>query len=404
MNLRSFVSQKSLWLLGLFTKRSVMKIFTKTFFFASLILLTAFQANAQGCVAIRQMGSCSGASGSMLLGKGQFQVGTNYRYFRSFRHFKGNVEQKERLEKHTEVINLSHAIDLNVTYGLTDRLSVTAILPFAFNDRSSLYEHDKVNRYHTQSSGLADIRVSASYWLLDPHKHHKANLAMGLGVKAPSGNYKVTDGFHSGENGAIQIKPVDQSIQLGDGGWAVSLEAQGYWQFAPKFGLFGNAFYLSNPRETNGVATGRKLPAPNNTPIDMSVPDQFQVRMGASWVSPLQHLQLLLGLRYEGVTVHDLIGGSNGFRRPGYVVSTEPGLSWYRNNFGLSFSMPIALIRNRTQSYTDKLSEEIDHSKTYHGDAAFADYSFNLGLVYRFGKKSVSAPISAPVFKDAEKH
>lgn len=377
-----------------------MQNFTKSCLLVSLFILIALHVDAQGCVAIRQMGGCSGASGSMLLGKHQLQIGTNYRYFRSYKHYRSDTEQKERVEKHTEVINLSHSVDFNVTYGITDRLSATLILPFNFNDRSSLYEHDRVNRYHTQSGGLADIRLSAGYWLLDPKSHHNGNLNIGLGVKAPSGNYQVKDDFHINTDGTIQEKFVDQSIQLGDGGWGVSLEAQGYWQLNSKLGMYGNAFYLANPRETNGVTSGRKLPAPDNTPYDMSVPDQFLVRFGTSY-AVFQGFQTTLGLRYEGVTVNDLIGGSNGFRRPGIVVGAEPGLSWFFNNIGINVTVPVALYRKRSQSYTDQLSEQITGKQT-NGDAAFADYSINAGFVYRFGaKKQVAVPV-APVFKDVK--
>ncbi|MEI6409205.1 MAG: hypothetical protein WCR52_07475 [Bacteroidota bacterium] len=367
-------------------------------------LLMLSQAQGQGCVAIRQMGGCSGVSGSALLGKGQFQVGANYRYFRSFRHFKGTEEQKERLVQHTEVINNSHALDLNVTYGISNRLSVNAAFPLAFNDRSSLYEHDKINRYHTQSHGLGDIRFGASYWLLNPDKFRKGNIAFGLGVKAPSGNYQVKDEFHSGENGAIQVKTVDQSIQLGDGGWGVSAELQGFVQIFHSFGMYGNAFYLSNPRETNGVSSGRKLPAPNSSIIEFSVPDQFLTRLGFTWVAPFQNVQFSLGARYEGVTVYDLIGGSNGFRRPGTVLAVEPGLAWFSKNVGITFTMPYALKRNRTQSYTDKLSEQIDVTdKVYHGDAAFADYSINAGIVWRFNGKHATIIPAIPAWNEVKK-
>jgi hypothetical protein len=136
----------------------------------------------------------------------------------------------------------------------------------------------------------------------------------------------------------------------------------------------------------------------------MSVPDQFLTRLGVSWITPFQHVQFSLGGRFEGVTVNDLIGGSNGFRRPGYVVAVEPGLAWFSHNVGVTFTMPYALVRNRTQSYTDKLSEQIDVTdKTYHGDAAFADYSINAGIVWRFnGKHAMAVPV-VPTWNDVKK-
>jgi hypothetical protein len=34
------------------------------------------------------------------------------------------------------------------------------------------------------------------------------------------------------------------------------------------------------------------------------------------------------GIRYECLPVKDLVGGSNGFRRPGYISSIEPGVAY----------------------------------------------------------------------------
>ena len=67
-----------------------------------VILVTALaqlKVNAQGCVAVRQMGGMSMCSSNGYnLSKGSLQVGTNYRYFHSWRHFVGTEEQTERQE------------------------------------------------------------------------------------------------------------------------------------------------------------------------------------------------------------------------------------------------------------------------------------------------------------------
>jgi hypothetical protein len=44
---------------------------------------------------------------------------------------------------------------------------------------------------------------------------------------------------------------------------------------------------------------------------------------------------------------------------------------------------PVAIRRERPQSYPDIL-RTIDTKVFYRGDAAFADYSINLGFGYRF--------------------
>lgn len=86
----------------------------KKIILASISLITiSVKVNAQGCVAIRGGGSSCNVSGQQIeAGSWQFNMG--YRYFKSFRHFKGREEQKERLKQNTEVINWQHLLDLSV--------------------------------------------------------------------------------------------------------------------------------------------------------------------------------------------------------------------------------------------------------------------------------------------------
>ena len=41
------------------------------------------------------------------------------------------------------------------------------------------------------------------------------------------------------------------------------------------------------------------------------------------------------GIRDECLPVYDLIGGSEGFRRPGYIISEEQGVSYALKNSAL---------------------------------------------------------------------
>ena len=104
-----------------------------------VFLFVQIRSNAQGCVAIRSNGnSCS-------LGKPGDAKGWNFnlntRYFRSYKHFVGKEEQKERVERRTEVINYSFSWDLTFTRTLNNRWSLAFNLPFISNVRSSMYEH-----------------------------------------------------------------------------------------------------------------------------------------------------------------------------------------------------------------------------------------------------------------------
>lgn len=79
----------------------------------------------------------------------------------------------------------------------------------------------------------------------------------------------------------------------------------------------------------------------------------------------------------------DLIGSIQGFRRPGYVLSTEPGLGYMIKSNEFSQSVPIAVVRDRTQSLADRELQAL--SKTsQHGDAAFADYVVMVSYSHRF--------------------
>jgi len=355
-----------------------------------VLFFSAEEIQAQGCVAIRHFSSCVGNTlENNLLGPGDIQIGSNYRYFKSFRHFRGTEEEPDRVSNETEVINHSHSWDFFLTYGITDRLYTSITIPTVINTRSSLYEHGRDERNTTYSRGLADIRVGVGYWLFDLEKHQNGNLALGLGVKLPTGNYNASDIFYNvGPEGSPQVRPVDQSIQPGDGGFGITLDFQFYQKIAEKFFAYGGGFYLLNPRETNGTRTFRETLSPilENEAI-MAVPDQFSIRAGVSH-SFSNTISGSLGARYEGVPVKDLIGGNEGFRRPGNVLSIDPGMAFMKDNFSLNLNVPFAVRRDRPQSVTDKQTEE-NTGNPRNGDAAFADYLINVGVSYRFANKKV---------------
>jgi hypothetical protein len=324
-----------------------------------------------------------------LLNTGDIQVGMNYRYFKSFRHFRGTEEEPDRVANGNEVINHSHAWDFFLTYGISERLYASVTIPTVINSRSSLYEHGREERNTTFSRGLGDMRVGVGYWLFDLESHPKGNLALGLGLKLPTGNYNASDIFYNvGPEGSPEVRPVDQSIQPGDGGFGVTVDFQLYQQLADKLFLYAGGFYLINPRETNGIRTFRETLSPvlTNEAI-MAVPDQFSVRLGASY-SISERISVSLGTRYDEVPVKDLIGGNEGFRRPGNVLSVDPGISFMYQNFSMNLNVPFAVRRERPQSVTDKETEEMT-GVPRNGDAAFADYVINFGVAYRFGSSKV---------------
>ena len=377
----------------------------RSFLVASFLVFGVSNAKAQGCVAVRGFGGCGVAGGSGLaLAPKQWQVGANYRYFESFRHFKGDEEQYDRLVKQTQVINYSNTMDISASMGLTLRTQLNVNLPVSYTDRSSYYEHGGQTttfpgaRKTSTSAGIGDARIGISKWLWNPVSHTKSNLMLGVGLKLPTGNWNVQDSFYNvmvtdpvtGTSSRKTVyRPVDQSIQLGDGGLGLSLEMQGFWEMADGLFAYGNAFYILNPRGVNGTMTNRRTTIVVNGVSQVftneymcSVADQYAARLGFLSQSQLHGLSFSWGARLEGVPVRDLVGESYGFRRPGYTIAAEPGVTYMKGKTTVNFNMPIALYRIRKQSVTDKEVQDAT-GVARNGDAAFADYLISLGVTYR---------------------
>lgn len=321
------------------------------------------------------VGACASSSGegqelsggdSSAPGKGQWTFSVGYREMRSARHFVGTVEQKERQERATAVVNKIHLFDVAVGYTLTPRLTLTASMPIMFAKRKS---GSSARIFH--SNGIGDISLGARMWLIRPPSETRQNIAFGFGIKLPTGKPDVTNTFMTATGPVTSV--ADQSIQLGDGGVGAVFDMQAYK--AVKFmTFFAAGTYLLNPRNTNGVRTGRGRPSE----AIMSVADQYAARIGVAVPAPkIRGLSMSFAGRIEGVPVRDLIGKSEGFRRPGYAISVEPGFSYSRGRETWSISMPIAVERNRRRSVPDIADGR-------HGDAAFADNLLLIGYSRRF--------------------
>ena len=370
---------------------------------------------AQGCVAVRGCANPLNLSEGVrpedaALSGGDWLASISYRWLRSHRHFVGDEEQTYRQADGTQIINKSHFIDLGIQYAVTPRYSVSFTLPISTSERSqrvlgkpevptpafnSTFFYSPQNvRYKTQSSGIGDIRLGGYAWLWNPTVPRKGNIQLGISLKAPTGDDGLTGTFYS-TNGP-SVKTLDQSIQPGDGGWGFALEANAYQEIFPRTVAFAQASYLFNPQNQNGVLTWRdnsttKPGVVTATPRQasyyehfMSIPDQYFGRAGLAYtIVPKWGLALTAAGRIEGVPVEDVLGGSDGFRRPGFAVSFEPGLVWMKGRYNLNVSVPLALYRNRERSLADQKASATSGNDV-HGDAAFADYVLTLSFAVRF--------------------
>jgi hypothetical protein len=360
----------------------------------ALAVLAVPEARAQGCVASRlDAPACSVRNDDQLesynLHKGSWESSFGYRFFRSHRHFVGSVEQdggpgSESDRRNSEVVNHVHIPTLSVSYGVSDRLSVSANLPSLIAHRSSPPSASRPFRQHTDARGVSDVVLMGRYWLGTPSHHASQNFSVGVGVKLPTGNDGAEDDVWV-NNSATRVlelvsRPVDQSIQPGDGGFGLMTEVQGF-KAVGSVALFASGSDLFNPKATNGVPTNRSRAAD----AFMSVADQYAARVGVATASPFlsRRIGLSLAARLEGVPSEDLLGSSDGFRRPGYSVGIEPGLSYGWKGNSVSLSVPYLVRRVRTQSVSDKQAT-VASGRHVQGDAAFADFVVIFGYSRRF--------------------
>ena len=296
---------------------------------------------------------------------GKWTVSFGYRWQDSFRHFVGDVEQPQRVAQNTQQENKIHLFDVSLSYRVSRRWTLAISAP--------VMDADRINHRTsgvTQSTGLGDMSVGAKFWVWRPPTESRQNIQIGISLKVPTGKPNVTSLITGTANPSTTPTTVDQSIQLGDAGTGVALDYLAYKALPARFTLYSTGVYLLNPRNTYTATTpGARA---------LSVPDQYLVRAGVAYALPkLRGVALSVAMRDEGVPSRDLIGREDGFRRPGYAVSVEPGLEFARGRNLWSFSYAIAVRRDRTRSVQDVANGG-------HGDAAFADGVLMLGYARSF--------------------
>ena len=329
---------------------------------------------------IRQTAPVFGAAGRLVPEKGEWQVSLSYRDLDSDTHYSGSERQRQRETLGTFVINTQQALDIGVSYTVSDRLGFSLGIPIIKASWAVPTPIAPVPgpRAKQEASGLGDISMTGRYWAFAPESRH--NVSLGLGIKAPTGEYNATQRYPNIDGTNNVVKAVDQSVQPGDGGWGILFDVQAFRQYS-KATLFASGTYLANPRETNGTPSiivglgfGNNPAFAREGLLVNSVPDQYLVRLGA--VAPLGKTGLGASLAYrvEGLPRYDLIGGSHGWRRPGYERFVEPGLAYSKGSSTLSLNVPIGVYRNRRPNpYSGR-----------EGDATFPNYILLTGLSYRF--------------------
>lgn len=256
-----------------------------------------------------------------------------------------------------------NALDLSISYGLTDRLALTFTVPFSQGTHSRFYSDTA--RHRVQAGGMGDVSAVAAMWLWDPVTHARGNISLGLGVKAPTGNNQVRANNYF-PNDSIGRQIVDQSIQLGDGGFGVILQTFAYRAFTRRTsGYFVGWYLLSLKERTNVPAPASPLLAG----VKLAVPDVYSARTGLAFAAlPDAGLTLSLGVRIDGIPMGDIIGGQDAsFRRPGYTFYLDPGITLRRGHDEVVLNVP-------RRVHQDFPRSPIDQQRGFPGGGDLADY------------------------------
>jgi hypothetical protein len=282
----------------------------------------------------------------------RWQADISYRRLRANEFFVGR-DQHDELGPFGEPLDFKiHSFSISATYAVTDRYALSLNVPWSTGSVSRMYADGKS---HTQSaSGLGDIRLVGTRWIWDPVYIPRGNVALGLGLKAPTGTHNATD-YNWIATGDSARTTLDQSVQLGDGGWGIILKADGFRRIDERSFVYASGEYLATTKEHTGVSSPRR-------PDQMvAVPDLYSVRAGASRVvSPKHGLTLSLGMRQDATTRADLLGGKDmSFRRPAMVGYIDPGLSLTSARGTFYVNTPIRAYQNFRQDYSYVAGERV---------------------------------------------
>ncbi len=261
-----------------------------------------------------------------------------------------------------------YSLDATFTYGVTDRVSVTLTVPFSRGTHSRFYADG--NRHTVKAAGLGDISGIANVWLRPPASESSGNVAIGLGLKTASGNNGVVDNYFLAD-GSVTKNPVDQSIQLGDGGVGVIFQLQAYRKLVGSASGYVYGWYLLTPREKTGVASPL-------ADVPLSVPDVYSFRSGISTALWRKHgISASLGPRFDGIPLRDFVGRSSGFRRPGYSLYLDQGIVVTAKRSTWSINVPLRVHQDFQRSLAD-----IERGTAGGGD--LAKYLVLIGYTVRF--------------------
>lgn len=326
---------------------------------------------AQGCEPIRFTTPIDlGGAGQAYQAAQKWRLTLAYRRLHSDEFFVGTSEKPALGPLGEPSVFDIHTFIGDATYSINSRFRMRLSVPFSTATFSRLWPDGA--RHKQNATGIGDISIMGEAWLWRPESHENGNLAVALGVKAPTGSHTLGSRVYTA-TGSVEF-PADQTIQPGDGGWAFLFQGQAFRRLTERTFVYGVGSYMMSPKARSDVQQ-----SPTST-VRWSVPDVYSARLGAAFsLLPEQGLSLSLGGRIDGIPTRDLVGGGNDstIKRVSHIVFADPGLSLTRGRSSVTLSVPVRVSVNRKKS----LLEARTNGQNGGGFAkylVFASYAYRL--------------------------
>jgi hypothetical protein len=327
-------------------------------------------SGAQGCEPIRFTTPVNlGGQGEAYQRGREWQATLAYRRLVSNEWFVGTEERSALAPGGEAPVFRIHTFVADVAYALNDRYRLRLSVPVSVGSLTRIWADGL--KHEQTATGIGDVSLMGEAWLLEPRKHESGNVSLSVGVKAPTGSHTIGSRFYTA-TGAVEY-PADQTIQPGDGGWALLLQGQAFRQLASRVNAYAFGSYMVSPKSRTDV---RQTPASG---AFWSVPDVYSARLGGAFlVLPDQGLTMSFGGRVDGIPVHDLLGGGDDatVKRSSLVVFADPGLSLTRGQGTWTASVPYRLHVNRQKSLLEQRTDGLNAG-------GFAKYLVFLSYTHR---------------------
>lgn len=302
------------------------------------LLVVPRVAYGQGCMPLRFTSPNFGGQQSPYFQARDWQLGIDVRRVATNRFFVGTHEDETKAPQGQPLYLRLNSADVSFAYATSERLSLTLVVPMSYSTGDNVYPD--LQRHQVSSTGIGDINLTGNLWLGTPVSHLKGNVLVGFGIKAPTGRNHVLGKSYNAQ-GTVTEVPLVQTLQLGDGGWAVLLQSQAFRQLSPRGSVYISGFYSVSLRQHTDV-----LYTPENRL--WAVPDVYSARGGFSYgIKTEPGLSMSLGGRIDGTTVRNLIGGRTDFyRKPGYTMYVDPGFALQSGPNQFTLNVPVRVRHN----------------------------------------------------------